>query len=533
MGVSASKVGITDKFNELIEHAEITESDEIWNAILSPLADNDEPTEGEFFGLVGSELLRRVRDTQSSNFTNLVYKTTERLEGLLRTPAVCTQGSVTPQILHCCRLISRIYPLIYEEGPQGNAYGRVWNETSTGKKTIDLLGALLHFPGFSVSMHIPNGVSNVWTTGVGCTLADEHSVDFVKQRISVVTALTAVLSEPMYSSNMSAHPCLDYWTSKTCEAVIFCSIFNWGLCYPRKKWSTDQKSLLGSFSTELLLISITYQPSTGVKNYFHDFICRVCQQKDLEWIIEQIHGSLISEYNCDTELRISLLWDLVANNRHILESVGLKRFVTPLIDLIGKALEDDSSARLAAFTLLVLTEKCKWCVDAGKEILAFLLKNQGLLERPSIEIATLIDAFWNCAPYLALTTAECTQLQELRIVNVDVREYFVFIKQHMTGLNPKLAEGEGAAETPDPWHAIPFEWDNDRRKWYISTIFGNIYRNMPQVFGKSYVKLFRVDRAPKDIAAELPKEMVSAGELAAGVVKSAANTLGININREQ
>lgn len=520
MGASASKVAVADKFVELSERPNIPEADDIWYALLSPVSDGNDSTDAEFLTLLGAEITRRIRDQQPDNFRLLLDKVTARLEGLLR-PQVA-QGAVASQISHCCRLLARIFPLIYENGGD-EAFEHVWVSTDIGCRVVDTLRILIQFPGYTEAIALPKGASKVWTMGVGCALADEHSVDYVKARASVLTALVAVLSEPMYRPQVEWSACLDHWVS-TADPAVFCSLFNWALRFPRKLWNNDHKSSLSSLCLHVLVVSIVHQSSETNQNQFAALLGRVCQNKDLKWITTVLLESF--EYPHNTALWISLLWEFISRNKCFLQQTELSRFVQPLLERATRDPDDTNLARLAAFTLFALTESSTGCAAvAGRAIFEYLVNNKPLLEQPSVEVATLVDAFWNCAPAATLTSGECAQFNELCVDNRDVSEYLNALKTHMLANNPSI----NAEPATEPWTPISFSWDAERRKWYLAVIYGSVYGGNLRIFGKTHVTLFKVDRLPRDTIIELPSEVLnSASEMAAGVMKSAATSLGIN-----
>ncbi|GMM50530.1 hypothetical protein DASB73_014880 [Starmerella bacillaris] len=524
MGIAPSKFAIAEKLSELSEKKEIPDNDDIWDSLLSPLASGVEATDGEFYALANIELVRKIRDKQPGNFIKLLQKISERLEGLLRSQAVGSQGVISSQICHCCRLITRMFPLVYEEEAQ-EVYDQVWknafsDQSGIGPSIIDSLRTLIHFHGFSIAITLPKDVSKVWETGVGCSVAEEHSVNYCKQRIYVVTALINVLSEPMYTLKHD-YISLQYWSTTTTENAIFCSLLNWSLHYSYKLRATDDKYTLSVLCLELILISVTYQTSGNEKNRFSNLLSRICQQKDIEWILTKVCEGL--NQRSTVVLWASFLWEFISQNRHVYSLEKLADCSTTIMKLA--TMKDDTPlTRLASFILLTLSRISPLSAEKiGPSILEYLYANRDNLSVLEIESATFIDTLWNCAPYMDLTQLERTEFNELlKVPNKEVSEYLSTI---LSLTKNSLSEDKGNADVV--WEPVEFSWNKERRRWYLTIIYGNVYKTNLRIYAKTEIVLFKVEETPKLFSNDSPAEALhSASELATDVMKSATSFLG-------
>lgn len=495
MGVAPSQLAVQERFNALSSGPEVTQDDDIWETLLSGTSCCLKLTDKEFYGMITSEDIRRIFVGKPGNFRMLFTKTLERLAGLMKSAVVGTNGAVSLQISNCCRIVTRLVPIIYECEAQEEYHELLRN-------AINLLRNLIHYRGYTVPLSPKSSV--VWTKGVGCPVNDGDVYKYTQQRCIVIRALLCILSTPLYS-NTDAE--LEYFTTTMKDPAVLCSLLNTAI----SKTNTE----VGTLSMDLLVITLTHMAKG--KNQFRKFMAKLRRREDLDWLLAQL-----KQHHESTEeqgMSAILIWEIVqANHEFASSGSSLVELAKLLCDEVCLHIDQPGHShgiRLRCLVLLSITANNSFCAQAiAPEVLELVLKHRSKLNSPSIEMAALVDVLANCAPSLRVTDTEAQKLRDLQDeatrMNSTTSDMINAIINIMQFLNPTLDNPSNPATQSSEWNPIQFRWDPTRFRWYQSVIWGHTYQNEPRIWARTHIQLFKVaELKPRGRAVEFVDKAAS------------------------
>lgn len=495
MGVASSQLAVQERFNALSLGPETTKYDDVWEALLGGSSCCLDLTDKEFYGMITSEDIRRIFEAKPGNFRMLFVKTLERLAGLMKSAVIGTNGAVSLQISNCCRIVTRLVPIIYESEQQNNYHELLC-------KAIDLLKSLIHYRGYSVPLSPRPSV--VWTKGVGCPVVDRDSFKYTQQRCIVLRALLCVLSTPLYSENDAE---LEYFTTTMKDPAVLCSLLNTAISKSNTKIST--------LSMNLLATSLTHMAKG--KNQFRKFMAKLRRREDLDWLLSQLkqHHEVVKEQG----MSAVLIWEVFQANHEFASSGGLLVELAQLLcDEVCLHIDQQDHSqetRLRCLILLSMTAKSSFCAQAlAPQVLSLVLDHGSKLNNPSIEMATLVDVLANCAPSLRVTDNEAQKLRDLQAealrTNSTASDMITTIINLMQFLNPILENPDSSTKKNTKSTPIQFSWDSTRFRWYQCIIWGHAYQTEPRIWARTHIKLFKVaELKPKGHAVQLVDKAAS------------------------
>lgn len=533
------------KFRDLATRDELSISDSLWDSLISSPNIACKVTNKEFYANIPTLEIRQLGPVRIELW---LQKTVERLEGLCKTQSVGTPGGLGPQLSSCCRIISRLCPVLYESPkthcilwkPQGkDGQGAI-----LGDRIINCLSQLMHFRGFTVPVEIVGTDHRViWAPGVGCPLGSTDALhsNVMEARREVMCTILAVLSEQLHLKSSCA---LDYWTTAIKEPYIFCSLLNFGLntnngtnwlLNSLKSQFNSQTLETHSLALNLLLISVIHLPPAPKKNQFRRLLSKINKDEDLDSMVDKICTSFSSHINggaggswnpgfvaiiTTANLSLCLAWELIQANSHFAQNPKCARLAQTI--MAGLLVDDQSDPasmkvygkvrRLSAYALISLTATNPHAAEAvGYDIWHTVATHRSELNQPDIHLASVIDILYNCSPFTRLSDFAANDFKDTanKLTNPAVAAMFSRIGQNLSQINPQLQTKDGNQPSErDEYTPVSFQWDNTRLDWYKKNLWGVALQYEPDVLDASAVKFFKFEHQKASTSAEFASSLV-------------------------
>lgn len=538
------------KFRDLATRDEQSITDSLWDSLISSPNIACKVTNKEFYANIPTGEIRQLGPVRIELW---LLKTVERLEGLCRYQSVGTPGGLGPQLSSCCRIISRLCPVLYESP---KCHSILWKPRVKddkpevlGEKIIHCLSQLMHFRGFTVPVEVIGTDHRIiWAPGVGCPLGPTDALhpSVMEARREILCSMLAVLSEPLHLKCSCA---LDYWTSVTKEPFIFCSLLNFGLnTSSGANWILNSiKSQFNSSTLEtqslalnLLLIAVTHLPPAPRKNQFRRLLSKINKDEDLDSLVDKIctsfsshvYGGAGGSWNpgsasiiATANLSVCLAWELIQANSHFARNPSCARLAQSVVTglLVGDQSDPantklyDNLKRLSAYTLLSLTAVNPHAAEAvGYDIWHAVVAHRSELNQPGIHLASVIDILYNCSPFTRLSDFAANDFKDTiaKLSNPAVAAMFSRIEQNLSQINPQL-QGKDDNQTAEhnEYSPIFFQWDDTRLDWYKKNLWGITLQYEPDILDASAVKFFKLE----------PQNIPTSSELASSLVHKVGN----------
>ncbi|KAJ1962421.1 hypothetical protein GGI12_002660 [Dipsacomyces acuminosporus] len=243
----------------------------------------------DVFSLVTPADIRRIRDSAQENFIKLIDKTFDRLLVLKGTSDLAKAPANLKQLLNCIRVLTRLFPFVYEACPDGGAMEDIvlWTRRPRpgsgadyvlGKQLVSAVIDLLFTSGFTIPpATVGEGTTvryTIWENGIGQTSSLGSSKEHISNRVEVLRLFLVLCSKTMYLSpaqavalpNQLLHT-IAYNSNKKMVLCLLCSLINTALKDRAQGWSIPYKStpaldpsdVLSLHAMQSLFILLDYQ----------------------------------------------------------------------------------------------------------------------------------------------------------------------------------------------------------------------------------------------------------------------------------
>ncbi|CAO3613816.1 unnamed protein product [Cunninghamella echinulata] len=268
MGATDSKLAFRKSVFRLFEERSISWDAEILVTVLdvTRIVNN-------VYSLVGSNDIRRARDSAPENIETLIDKLLYQMDKIIHEPSFPSPQYSTQHLLNCCRVLSRIIPYLYEQGSEEwelqfwwTNYQRKIHDQESKKETSTTRGDLLlsltlqclFLSGFTLPSTLknlsstPTETSNysmihtnyvIWETGIGSSTPIGSTRENESHRIEILRLLLAILSKSMYIPVQHYLRQEDKWlqravkiTEKRIVLALLCSLMNTICNYNPSTW---------------------------------------------------------------------------------------------------------------------------------------------------------------------------------------------------------------------------------------------------------------------------------------------------------
>ncbi|KAF9969716.1 hypothetical protein BGZ73_007779 [Actinomortierella ambigua] len=327
MGAAHSKLAFKKSVFRLFEERNITSNaNEYWEQFWTLPETSD-----DVFSLVSSADIRQVRDNARENLECLIEKTLAHLFRLVESPTFPSAQAPAAQVLNCLRVLTRIFPFIFEseewmdweeryfwvprtvvvsvkrsstltnsqlssqeitEQPQHQSQDSNGQRTapkeefmeleekpvpSHGHRLVQTLIDLLFTSGFTIptAVETREKVSYViWETGIGSSTPIGTSKELEDNRVEVLRLLLVLFSRSMYVTPAVTPITENRWieavvTGNNCKSTIaiLCSLINSAMKYNPSGWGLPYNHVMFSNDQRELLVMLCLQVVIVLLNY--------------------------------------------------------------------------------------------------------------------------------------------------------------------------------------------------------------------------------------------------------------------------
>lgn len=364
MGQTESKQAFRTEIFRLSTVESIPDSDLLFWAKLWQVPENA----SDIFTLLGENDVRLALQAYPGNVATL----TKVVSGQIINR---TDHTAELQLMNCVRVLTRVFPIIFESGTKVFEDDLLWSTDMLGENLVSSLVDMLFDKQIC-------GTDSIWEMGVGCHSETKVSGVHESNRSEILRLLVTLCSKQLYSSvshvtSMGSRflTCL-VSLNKSRSLLLLCSLLNTSLVQVLREATAFQSVFRGSslsfWSLQLLLLLVVYYPPGGQKNNFRFYIGKLKQDVDFEFISKHIteilaksapSSSSSSLLTGKRETRvneiISLLWEVIQSNKRFLPWLMKHEYLHKIVSFILQQITTSPSTqtlRLLSNFLLYLSD---------------------------------------------------------------------------------------------------------------------------------------------------------------------------------
>ncbi|KAI8071222.1 high-temperature-induced dauer-formation protein-domain-containing protein [Gongronella butleri] len=270
MGATDSKLAFRKSVFQLFEEKNISSAaDDFWSKFWTlPETAND------VFSLVSVADIRRTRDTARGNLEILIDKVVRQMHAIVHDPKFPSEEHSALHLLNCCRVLTRVLPLLFEQGDDNWEKTFFWSQSSSastnlpcrGDALLSLVIRCLFLTGFTLPSNLKLESQNInfviWETGIGSSTPIGSFRDNESNRVEVLRLLLVLLSKSMYfpASQYLIKQNADRWlqslvssTEKRVVLCLLCSLLNTSCNYNPLTWGGASAAVVFNDTREQLV----------------------------------------------------------------------------------------------------------------------------------------------------------------------------------------------------------------------------------------------------------------------------------------